>query len=92
MRDPVLAVVIAIVFLCIAAAVWIFNLAAIDRENWQRFVEDHHCKITAHMSGDVSTGFGAGVSANGKFGTGLVTVTTPDKTAFLCDDGITYLR
>lgn len=63
-----------------------------EQQRWDVFAKDHNCNVVAHMSGDVSVGFGTGVVSNGKLGTGTVVMTTPDKTAYKCDDGVTYWR
>lgn len=66
--------------------------AIAEEKNWQAFSVAHRCKKVAHAKGDVSTGVGYGMTASGQFGPVIVTTTTSDKTAWLCDDGVTYWR
>lgn len=59
-----------------------------ESEEWATFKDAHKCTAVGKISGDMVTGFG--VSANGQ---AVVTVgSTPSKTGWLCDDGITYYR
>jgi len=63
--------------------------AAVEEgKQWRAFKEAHHCKLVEHIRATSSTGVGIG--PDGKVGT--VIVTTPAKSAFLCDDGVTYWR
>lgn len=59
-----------------------------DDRHWQTFRAEHHCKIVAHINGDVFNTFG--VSAKGTAVVGVAA--TPDKTGWKCDDGVTYYR
>ena len=70
-------VICALTFL----AGWVFLVEAGD---WERFKVEHHCVISAHIPGEVTTG----VSSNGS----VVIGSTPAKTGWYCDNGITYFR
>jgi hypothetical protein len=48
--------------------------------------------VVGRMSGSTQTGVGYGVTANGQFGTVVTTTSTPSKTGYLCNDGVTYWR
>jgi hypothetical protein len=63
-----------------------------EEKEWQAFSVAHNCKVAAMEKGHLSTGVGYGMTANGKFGTVITATQTPDKTAWLCDDGVTYWR
>lgn len=63
-----------------------------DQKRWQAFAQAHNCKVVAKEQGHTSTGVGYGVTASGNTGTVVTTTHTPGKTAWLCDDGITYWR
>lgn len=62
------------------------------QREWNAFSVAHHCKVIAHMTGEVGVGVGTGVMATGKVGTVTMVTTTPDKTAYKCDDGVVYWR
>lgn len=63
-----------------------------EHEQWQAFAAEHNCKVIGRMSGSTSTGVGYGMAANGQFGTVVTITSTPSKTGYLCDDGVTYWR
>lgn len=82
-REEFIAITICIALMCFA--IW----AGIHSSNeWEEFSKNHHCKEVAHITGDIFSTFG--VSANGQPSIGVGA--TPDKTGWLCDDGITYYR
>lgn len=66
--------------------VLVLAIVGISSENaeWEQFRQTHDCKITGRMSGDLITGF----TSNGS----VATAATPDKTAWTCNDGVTYWR
>lgn len=66
-----------------AVALCIYGAVAEGRA-WEEFAAAHDCKVTGRITGDVVTGF----SSNGS----VVTAATPDKTAYTCNDGVTYWR
>lgn len=59
-----------------------------DARQWEEFRAAHACKVVAHINGDVFNT--VGVSGNGQVSVGIGS--TPNKTGWLCDDGITYFR
>lgn len=81
-----------ILVLAIVAVIAIFAIAiyaaAKEREDWNRFAADHHCKVIGEMQGEWHSG--GGFTSNGKYVTTFER--TPDKEQFACDDGKTYWR
>jgi len=57
---------------------------ALEARQWETFVIEHSCKKIGNIRGDVMTT----VATNGT----VAVTTTPDKTGWLCDDGVTYWR
>ncbi|OYJ41349.1 hypothetical protein CI736_16900 [Shigella boydii] len=97
-REPEL-ITWVIVFVFIAPGVYIALYAltesanqdakeAAEREQWF----SQHCQIVEKREGSTSLESGLGVSASGKLATGVFTNSTPDQTAYKCDDGVTYWR
>lgn len=79
--------ILAIIGLAILIITGLYYCAK-DEEDWQQFKIDHHCKIVAHIEGGLTPGIGSSLS-------GKLVVTSnfePNKTGYLCDDGITYYR
>jgi hypothetical protein len=64
-----------------------FAMVASEKD-WQQFAETHECKKVAHIKGDVFNTFGTDSKGNMTVGIG----STPDKTGWLCNDGVTYYR
>jgi hypothetical protein len=91
-----LIVAIVMIVGCIAtgvwAIVWAIRLGQQEEAAWQRFAVEHECKVVAKMRGHATTGTGLVIGADGKTGVGVVTSSTPDKTAYQCNDGVTYWR
>jgi len=86
-RLLVLAIVLAVLLIPIS----IYAAIEEDRE-WQEFSAAHDCKVISKEKGHLSTGVGYGMAANGQFGAIVTTSSTPDKTAYSCNDGVTYWR
>lgn len=83
---PALAVAyVALIVLVVWAAIE-------DGKKWDAFKAEHNCKVVQHVRSDVVVGTGVGVMPNGQVGMVTTTSTTPDKTAWACDDGVTYWR
>ena len=59
-----------------------------DSKRWEAFRVEHKCKIVAHVSGSTSTAIGFSTSGNMT----VMPITTPEKTGWLCDNGVTYYR
>lgn len=62
------------------------------QEQWDVFATTHACKKVGEMSGSTQTGVGFGMMATGQMGAVITTTSTPSKTGWLCDDGVTYWR
>lgn len=65
-----------------------FGAAWYTGTEWDKFAEEHECKVVGKQSGSVSTG--VGVTSSGSVAT--VTTYESPKTGYLCNDGITYWR
>lgn len=63
-----------------------------EGRQWETFSVTHECKVVGQMSGSTQSGVGFGVAANGQVGTVITTTSTPSKTGYLCNDGVTYWR
>jgi hypothetical protein len=74
--------------ICVAAFAGLIWLAVEEGKKWEAFKVTHNCKAVAHISGSVMPTYG--ISSSGKLVSGVTT--TPSKTGWLCDDGITYYR
>lgn len=53
-----------------------------ERQAWL----DAHCEVVGKISGSTSVGVGIGSNGN----TSVIPISTPSKTQYKCDDGITY--
>lgn len=76
---------IAAILLCLGAAGY---AAYREATWWKKFQAEHNCKPVAHIKG--ATSIGVGVGSNGSVT--VIPITEPDRTGWLCDDGITYYR
>ena len=63
-----------------------------EQQRWDQFVIDHKCRVTSRIAATTSTTHGYGLKADGSMGSITTTTTTPAKTAWVCDDEITYWR
>ncbi|ECD1854035.1 hypothetical protein EWG95_17580 [Salmonella enterica subsp. enterica serovar Pomona] len=81
--------VIGIPFLYLA--IYSMVVDAEKKEEWKEWASKH-CQIIEKKEGSVSLETGVGVSTSGKAGTGVFTNSTPDQTAYKCDDGVTYWK
>jgi hypothetical protein len=67
--------------------------AAIENEkNWQQFAEDNNCRVVEKIRGATGTGFVSGYTGSSGSAGGIVTTTEPDRTVYICDDGVRYTR
>jgi hypothetical protein len=57
-------------------------------EKWEQFKLDHKCKIVAQVDGEIFNTVSVGGNGQMQIGIG----STPDKTGWLCDDGVTYYK
>lgn len=80
-----LVLLLTLIPICIVAGVQ-------EEKRWNAFQKEHKCKVVGRMSGGVLTGVGTGIGSNGQVGTIVTTTVEPDKTGWLCDDGVTYWR
>lgn len=74
---------VAIVLL-IAVMVWAIYA---DSVQWEQFKTDHRCKVVSQVSG---TTFNTITYTNN--GPVVGVASTPSKTGWQCDDGVTYYR
>lgn len=63
-----------------------------ERERWDAFATAHACKKVGEISRSTQNGIGYGVMSSGQTGTMITTTSTPGKTGWVCDDGVTYWR
>lgn len=85
-------VVLAIlIFLFLLIPLTIY-LAIKEQKKWDAFSIEHNCRVVGKITGSSQTGFGVGITANGQIGTIITTSSIPQKTGWLCDNGITYWR
>ena len=68
--------------------VFVVWLAYVDAKDWEEFRTTHECKVVAHVSGSTFNTLGFDSKGNAVVGVG----STPDKTGWLCNDGVTYYR
>lgn len=78
--NKVVLITLIVVALLIAGIV----LSVQEHKEWSAFKAAHHCKVVGKVKGDISYGIGS----DGK----STTIINPDKTAWQCDDGVTYWR
>lgn len=55
-----------------------------EAKEWADFSAAHNCRVTAKMDGSAAVG----PTSNGQ----VATVFVPGKTAYTCDDGVTYWK
>lgn len=71
------------IFLLLASALLAWAIVN-DNHEWAVFSAAHNCKIVGKQNGDLMNV----INSNGSVGIAF----TSDKTAYLCNDGITYWR
>ena len=76
----------------IALAALVVVSSAEEQKRWDAFAVEHKCKLVEHRKGDVLVTTATTVNPNGGVSVTPMTTVTPDKRAFLCDDGVTYWR
>jgi hypothetical protein len=88
--DPsFLAVMVAACVALIGVLVIIENN---EQRQWEMFAETHDCKTVGRMRSVSTPGVGVGVVPGGRAGVVVTTVTTPEMTGYICNDGITCWR
>lgn len=90
--DTMLKVATGILATAIVGVVYVSYLAVDSSQKWESFKETHECKIVSQMSGSTSFSSGVAIGANGRVNPIIVTNVTAGKTAYVCNDGITYWR
>lgn len=91
--DGIVEKAIVAFFMLVAAMIPLAIYGSIlEAREWEQFKVDHNCKVVAREKGHSSTGVGYGVTSSGHTGMMVTTNSTPDKTGWLCDDGVTYWR
>ena len=78
--------------LVIALIAAVIVSSAEEKKRWDAFALEHKCKLVEHRKGDVLVTTATTVNPNGGVSVTPMTTVTPDKRAFLCDDGVTYWR
>lgn len=78
--------VLAIVIVGMIAAV--ITATITDAKKWSRFAAEHDCKLIEVRPGESSSGVAVG--ADGKVG--VVSISTPERRAYKCNDNVTYWR
>jgi hypothetical protein len=63
-----------------------------EQEQWAHFSAAHQCKVVGKMTGSVISTISTTIGAKGQVLPTVGTAVEPDKTGYLCDDGITYWR
>jgi hypothetical protein len=66
----------------------VYKFYQYQENQWNEFTKEHHCKMVAQISGEIIPTIGITTNGNISFGSGYI----PNKTGYLCDDGITYFR
>lgn len=80
----------SLIVLLVVACVFGIREEMREQRAWLIWASEHACKVIGHMEGSTDTGIGPSTGGNG--GVAVVTVTTPSKTGYQCDDGMTYWR
>lgn len=70
----------------------IIYILALENKTWKQFAREHQCKLVGKSSGDTAPTIGSAVGPNGQVSIVVGVTTTPGKTGYLCDDGVTYWR
>jgi len=76
--------------LCLVALLICFWALYKEGQKWEMFKAEHNCRVVAKVSGEMFTGVAPVVGGEG--GVGIIISSTPSKTGWLCDDGVTYYR
>ena len=92
-----LAGFIVVVFGLIVWLAWAdYKQQQAEAHRWAVWSSLHNCKVVGREKGVTTTGVGTMIGTSSNGGTTIIPVVTtsrtPDKTAYLCDDGITYWR
>jgi hypothetical protein len=63
-----------------------------EHHRWEAFVKAHNCRIIERRTGDIDTTVAPIFDSKGGVSYAVGVTDTPDKTAYLCDDGVKYWR
>ncbi|MGC4059391.1 MAG: hypothetical protein QM749_00430 [Aquabacterium sp.] len=77
-----------IILLIAALLIGLIYLGYRQQAEWDAFKVEHKCKVTAHIDGNAFNTYSFDAKGNLNVGVGV----NPDKTGWLCDDGITYFK
>lgn len=87
--DTVEWVIGCFILLLAALGVFAVGMAARETNAWNKW-SAAHCKVVGKMRGDTFTTVGPAIGGSG--GVAIGVGSTPGKTGYACDDGITYWR
>lgn len=79
-----IVLVITIIIACV-------YYGAKEQAEWERFALAHKCKVIQKSKGRYIHGFGSSF-VGGQYGSHTTGYYQPDRTAYVCDDGVTYWR
>lgn len=86
-------ILIGLVFAAFVGVGWMaIAVSAREAKEWAAFSETFHCKVTEHRVSKATVTTGMTIGSGGKVTPVVATSATPDQTAYLCDDGVTYWR
>ena len=91
-EDETYQLLLLLIVVFVAFLALLIRVNDVEENKWAAFAHEHDCKVVGRISSNTSTGLGVGMMQNGQFGTMLTTVTTPAKTGYACNDGVTYWR
>jgi len=93
-KDDMLVVFFGAIGVLLISGLVVFSVIEIEKEAeeedaaWQVFSNQHNCHVIEHRDSQ----HGHGYTFSTRPGGGTVSVTIPEQTAYLCDDGVTYWR
>lgn len=68
----------------------LIHFAILDQKQWEAFASTHECHVVERMPGDTITTVAPIIGGNGGMAVGVSS--TPNRTAYLCNDGVKYWR
>lgn len=74
---------VVLIAFCIAGSIQ-------EGKEWAAFSTAHNCKVVGRMTGNTYTTVAPIIGGNGGVAVGVAS--TPAKTGYSCDDGVTYWR
>jgi hypothetical protein len=63
-----------------------------EKRAWEAFAKSHDCRVVERRKGDVDTTVAPIFDNKGGVSFATAVTSTPDKTAYLCNDGVKYWR